>query len=634
MALVLPARPGLKPFLDGYSVPAETIRDSAAYVEHPAAWLDASWADGASTRFRAWEWGKPLLTYGFSHGHDPNAAARGVDLHPVGDPWIEDVWARAIEQATASLGLTLTRAVNGTVPDLAIGLFSARGSSAGMPAGYAYLPPFARDSTIPAEAGDIFLRRDFVTERGAASDDVISVLVHELGHALGLKHPFGKDKDPAGDAPPHAPDPFDSYDWTIMSYARHPRLFFPEFEFTPSSSAPGTSQYDVRVARWDAIFRQDFGVLDLLALQTLYGAFAPPADVVRPAIFAPVRVPGDKPFYRTLAQRDAWEADGWLDASAVTGTTLIDLRPGQLSDLRIDWRRHIEDAFAEWWAANRPQGFAGPTPTLSPASVDRAVEFIVKDARSWNGERALGIAVGTVFDKLIATDQPDTVILNRAPNTAMLGGGNDLVFVDVSASNDDVVDGGPGIDAVLLSATSAVRPSGIETVAVGDGQTIVGVVGETVLNLSAEGAAPSLGSRDAAPFAPGPSLSTTVRPVLDPAGWPILAWSERSSGTSGEATLRDVELAIDVGTRTAFVFGSVPAGQHRIGGQGELVVTVPFALSAGPHGYFVASLFERPDGFELMPSRFVALAPPPTTIVSEEPFPATIGVAPPAPILV
>ena len=102
-------------------------------------------------------------------------------------------------------------------------------------AGYAYLPS---DESL---GSDIFLDKAInstLTLRDGQYQTY--TLIHELGHALGLEHPFGSlDATSSSSDAPHLTSAEDSTIWTVMSYDYSSFAFY--FKFSPLDIA--TLQY-------------------------------------------------------------------------------------------------------------------------------------------------------------------------------------------------------------------------------------------------------------------------------------------------------------------------------------------------------------------------------------------------------
>jgi len=140
--------------------------------------------------------------------------------------------------------------VENTAPDVANNIAFANNLQTGS-AGYAVYP------SVGLIGSDLFLNKsaknaDNLNPRDG--DYSALTLIHELGHALGLKHPFGG-PDARGDIGegPYLPSSEDNSAWTVMTYTSQP-------------------------AQYQAVYRP----LDVAALQYLYGvnpSYKPGNDV-------------------------------------------------------------------------------------------------------------------------------------------------------------------------------------------------------------------------------------------------------------------------------------------------------------------------------------------------------------------
>jgi len=258
--------------------------------------------------------------------------------------------------------------------------------------GYTYYP----QASLP-QGGDIWLN---ASSTGVTSTDWsvgsynYEALMHEIGHALGLKHP--------GNYSGSEQEPFLS-DTTATAYLDN-RLFTLMSYNDPSNNLFRTITYHSGGSySWlvYGIDPQTPMVLDIAAIQDLYGANTSDQgdDLYE---FDPA-----SPFFKTI-----WDAGGH-DTISVSDFTLactIDLTPGNYSSIKIS-------------PAPAPANYTGPTPT-------------------YDGTDNLGIAYDAIIEDAVGGSGNDTLTGNDADNALTGGGGN------------DTVDGGSGIDTAKYSGAS------------------------------------------------------------------------------------------------------------------------------------------------------------------------------------
>lgn len=109
----------------------------------------------------------------------------------------------------------------------------------GVSVGYAYYP-----SSLFAIAGDVFIAND---SSGNTNPTVGSygykTLLHEIGHAIGLKHPGNYNAGGGGTEGPYLSSAEDNYQYTLMSYNSHPSLGY-------AGLATGPALYDIAAVQY------------------------------------------------------------------------------------------------------------------------------------------------------------------------------------------------------------------------------------------------------------------------------------------------------------------------------------------------------------------------------------------------
>ena len=275
--------------------------------------------------------------------------------------------------------------------------------------GYARPPPAVGQAVEPRN-GDIWLDADYATTSLKVGWDfpkgerVMPAVLHELGHALGLNHPF--------DRPSPLPAQFDSTRYSVMSYT------LAEDVQTYSFFRYG----DELLTRGENLLVDQPMVFDILALQSLYGAN--PATAAGADVYS---WDESVPFLTSIY--DAGGVDR-IDLSAHSRPSFIDLTPGAYSSIAI-YTREAQQAF---WTARLPE-FAD--------RIARTYDNAEAHGILYTGRDNLGIAYSTTIEDVAAGKGADTIIGNAAANTLSGAGGGDRILAGDGA---DTILGGPGND--------------------------------------------------------------------------------------------------------------------------------------------------------------------------------------------
>lgn len=263
---------------------------------------DTQWSGGAgpltlSYSF-AWSAGSPA-SFATDYYSDLNEPGAGYGLNRQE----QDAVRLALKtwSSVANISFVEVAESSATVGDLRFGWTQKTNGNA---AAWAYYP-----NEWWASGGDVWLSSSGMASYASPSDwrpggGAFAALVHEIGHALGLKHPF---EDAA-----RLPSGMDSLQYTAMSYTMHPSGTW------GSLSASGTSyQY-----HW--LQPETPMLLDVAAIQHMYG---PSQQGGGNDLY--VIDPG-APVLRTL-----WDSAGQdtLSIAAFSSGAHIDLQPGAFSSL-------------------------------------------------------------------------------------------------------------------------------------------------------------------------------------------------------------------------------------------------------------------------------------------------------------
>jgi len=381
-----------------------------------------------------YHWDKSALTYSFNTAipSDYHDVRTGSTLYgdlttgwqPVSQP-VREAIATVMGEVDQLVQLSI--AFTSGTGDIRFNMIPTSGNVAA----FAYLPGSWEI------AGDVFINTSIDTSPSYLGNGGYGKLtiVHELGHALGLKHPFEEGAV--------LPDDLDNRVNTVMSYTDFKRLVP---VFWGNISPFGTREVG---ASYSQIYSDGFMVYDIAALQSIYGANTTARtgnDVYR---F------NENPFYHTIY--DAGGVDT-LDFSQTTHPNVIRLTPGSYSDINY---RSIETQIREQQERYQQE--------LGTNHFDSWVAEVFNQYRDeiYTGQNALGIAYGTVIENAIGGSGDDIFYDNSVDNTLTGNGGDDTFYL--GAGGFDTVDGGEGVDRVVVSAPKAQFQIG----KMGDGATLL-----------------------------------------------------------------------------------------------------------------------------------------------------------------
>jgi Ca2+-binding RTX toxin-like protein len=381
--------------------------------------------------------------------------------------------------------ITFLRAGTGTSGEAAYSntatmLFSNYGSGASGAAAFAYLPTTANASTSSAQ-GDVWINSSLSYNSNPVIGDYgPHVLLHEIGHAIGLSHPGEYNAAPGVSItyPANAEYFNDSRMFTSMSYFG-------------SSSTGGNLQ----------AFASTPSLHDIAAVQRLYGANM--TTRTGDTVYGFNSNTGVAAFTLTLPSQvsvfSIWDAGGndTLDLSGYAQNATIDLREEAFSsagggtyNISIARGAVIEAAIGGSGndtvtgnAANNTLNGGAGFDTLNgndgndllvggaggdvlnggagtdTASYESSSDYVFVDLQSgtvFGGDAssdtisAVENLIGTTFNDTLGGDANANTLSGLAGNDTLVGrGGNDTID---TGSGDDIVDGGDGSDTINLGA--------------------------------------------------------------------------------------------------------------------------------------------------------------------------------------
>ena len=325
------------------------------------------------------------------------------------------------------------------------------GGSSGGPGGRA---AFAYGPGSSYVNGDVWFEADDIDVSGDSSDfdstgtgdDGFSYFaaLHEVGHAIGLSHPFGGS---AGGATLSSDD--DTIRNTVMSYTQIDRNMVVDFAPAPSTSSAPTYR----------VYSSTPMIMDVKAVEYLYGAESV-SDGDSTYTFT-----NDSTRLQPIMMKTLIDSGGndTIDASNQSRANTINLNPGTFSTIGL----YTEAEQISYWQSAR--GFTSSSIQTIFTFYDNQAKSASNSGNSvananrkaiYTGEDNLAIAHNAQIENAIGGSAADTITGNSLDNAIEGRGGNDILNGGTGddaltgGAGDDTIDGGVGTDTGILTGFS------------------------------------------------------------------------------------------------------------------------------------------------------------------------------------
>lgn len=376
-------------------------------------------------------WSKSTLTYSFNTSipSEYRGSTGDTDLTANWRPLTQNEKnnvRKIFTQINTHIGINIQEAQGQSEGDFRLNAIDYNTSASA----FAYYP------SSTALGGDIFLNRLYYDDASnfTQGDFLYEAILHEVGHALGLKHPF--------DGIPNLPVTVDNTSNSLMSYtSKH--YIVPELNWNAAEKS-------IQLNYTSNAYHTDFALLDIQALHSLYGANTQ-----------------YKKGNNTYTVEDGeylsiWDAGGHdtIDLSQKHGNSQIDLRPGTLSSANIQTIENIANKLVN---NVRLQN----APVTSSWPFDFVVGALSElGDKLYNGTNNIAIPLGVLIEDVKTGNGNDIIWDNAVDNAIYTGAGNDNIYL--GRGGFDYVDGGTGYDKVHFTVSSTAVEIGQ-----GDNQSII-----------------------------------------------------------------------------------------------------------------------------------------------------------------
>ena len=265
--------------------------------------------------------------------------------------------------------------------------------------------------------GDVFLSSDFnnTSDKYGLNSGKLGwmVIVHELGHALGLEHPFDSYNSTV------LPTEYDDINHTIMSYTNKNMVLV--FNHTADNSLSYTAT---------RLNPDLYSLYDIATLQAIYGVNS--STHIEDTTY--------KYSFTDYSLNTIWDAGGvdTIDLSSTVGSSHIDLRSGSLNSVDQYTKEEIIKMHQDLVADSKYNSW-----------ISDQVNNIESNYGLYTGKNNLGIATGTVIENVNTGSGNDIVTDNKVNNHINTGAGDDKIYV--GNGGYDTVIAGEGNDTLYIN---------------------------------------------------------------------------------------------------------------------------------------------------------------------------------------
>ncbi len=237
-------------------------------------------------------------------------------------------------------------------------------------------------------------------------------LIHEIAHAMGLKHPFNGNAGGGGTPPPYLPATTNNHRYSIMSYtsakdskALTTTVSGGSVSVTPRQINPST-----------------YMTYDIAALQYLYGANTTTTST--DARLAGIQTLSISDSYKGM--QSIWTPNGGImDASSTTRKNVFDLRSGAYSSINY-LGSGVEQLTAQINAG-------GITNSASVTAVLK--NFKAQTDMAYTGKNNVSLAYGSKLTEVKGGSADDAFYVSNYSSTLSGGAGTDTVYLSGTAKD-------------------------------------------------------------------------------------------------------------------------------------------------------------------------------------------------------